>query len=73
MTWIEVQVTANSEQILQAGKNRSLELRDLAGALSEGKFVVSNVREEHDLGEIHGKSEIQVDIDFLFMVPTPPD
>ncbi len=73
MTWIEVPVTANSEQILQAGKNRSLELRDLAGALFEGKFVVSSVREEHDLGEIQGKSEIQVDIDFLFMVPTPPD
>jgi len=73
VTWIEVPVTANSEQILQAGKNRSLELRDLAGALSEGKFVVSNVREEHDLGEIQGNSEIQVDIVFLFMVPTPPD
>ena len=73
MTRIEVPTTANSEQVLQAGKNRSLELRDLAGALSEGKFVVSNVREEHDLREARGKSEIQVDTDFLFMVPTPPD
>jgi hypothetical protein len=73
VTWIEVPTTANSEQILQAGKIRSLELRDLAGARSAGKFVVSKVREEHDLSETQGTSEIQVDTDFLFMVPTPPD
>jgi hypothetical protein len=73
VTGIEVPTTANSGQILQAGKIRSLELRDLAGARSAGKFVVSKVREEHDLREARGKSEIQVDTDFLFMVPTPPD
>jgi hypothetical protein len=38
-----------------------------------GKFVVSKVREAHDLRETERKSEIQVDIDFLFVVPTPPD
>jgi len=73
VTRIEVPTTSNSELVLQADKNRSFELRDLAGARSGVKFVVSKVREEHDLGEIQGKSEIQVDIDFLFMVPTPPD
>jgi hypothetical protein len=73
VTWIEVPTTDNSEQILQAGKIRSLELRDLAGARSASKFVVSKVREEHDLRETQGTSEIQVDTDFLFMVPTPPD
>ena len=73
MTWIEVPATANSGQILQAGKIRSLELRDLAGDRSAVKFVVSKVREERDLRETLGTSEIQVDTDFLFMVPTPPD
>lgn len=73
MTRIEVPTTANSEQVLQAAKDGSLELRDLAGARSGSKFVMSKVREEHDLRETQGKSEIQVDIDFLFMVPTPPD
>jgi hypothetical protein len=73
VTWIEVPATANSGQILQAGKIRSLELRDLAGDRSAVKFVVSKVREERDLRETLGTSEIQVDTDFLFMVPTPPD